>query len=264
MKKTSLIQIAILISTLVVVAVNTLAETLPLNHQTTKAISDSFPILFVPAGYVFSIWGVIYLFLVGYSIYQLLPAQRDNPRLNKVAGWVLLGSVANAAWVVLWHYNLYILNLVTILVLLVSLIFTYIGLENGRSKASTGEKWFARTTFSIYLGWVTVATVANATQVLYYLNWSGLGISPETWAIVMLAVTVLVGALMTLTRRDIPYLLVLAWAAAGIAIKQAPTPAVATAAWVATAALLALLAATFMMKAFARKPQVQKLVNASK
>ena len=104
------------------------------------------------------------------------------------------------------------------------------------------ERWFVRLPFSIYLGWVTVATIANATSLLDYLNWGGWGISPEIWTVIMLLAATGITAAVTFTRGDIAYGLVIVWAFAGIAVKHAGTAVVSTAAWAATAAVAVLTA----------------------
>ena len=121
------------------------------------------------------------------------------------------------------------------LVLLASLIAIYLRLGTGRTQVSSAERWVVRVPFSIYLGWITVATVANASQLLYVLGWNGGAIGPQAWAAIMLAVAVVVAILMAFTRRDVAYLLVLVWAFIGIALKHAGVPLVSISAWAATA-----------------------------
>ncbi len=234
-------QIVVILAALATIVVNVLANALPINGQNTGEISDRFAIYFVPAGYVFSIWGLIYIGIIAYLIYQALPAQRNDARMEAVAGPFVLSSVANIVWIFLWHYNAFPATLLAMLVLLASLIVIYLRLGTGRTRVSTAETWAVRVPFSIYLGWITVATIANVTQVLYYLGWNGFGISPETWLMIMLAVAVVVAGLMAWTRRDAAYLLVLVWAFIGIALKHAAVPPVAIAAWVATAAVAVLV-----------------------
>jgi benzodiazapine receptor len=217
------------------IVINGLANALPLNGQTTGGISDRFQVYFVPAGYVFSIWGLIYLALVAFAIYQALPAQRDNPRLRGIGYLFTLSCVANIAWLFLWHYEVFPLTLVAMLSLLLLLIAIYLRLDIGRARVPAAEKWLVHVPFSIYLGWITVATIANVTSLLDYLNWSGWGISPEAWTVIMLVAGVGIASAVSLTRGDVAYMLVIVWAFAGIAVKHTGTPVVATAAWVTTA-----------------------------
>jgi hypothetical protein len=223
----------VVLATAATITMNILANALPLNGQNTGEISDRFKVFFVPAGYVFSIWGLIYIGLIAYAIYQALPAQRENPALERIFWPYLAASAANIVWLFFWHYNLFPLSEVAMLALLASLILIYVRLEIGKKPVSTGMRWAVHSPMSLYLGWISVATIANTSDLLYYWNWSGWGISPEVWAVIILAVTVLLGLLMALRRGDVIFLGVLVWALVGIAVKQAATPLVATSAWIA-------------------------------
>ena len=163
------LNVLLVLATLVV---NILADALPINGLNTGAISDRFHVYFVPAGYVFAIWGLIYIGLITYGIYQALPAQRENPRLRSVDGFFALASLANIAWLFLWHYEQFVGTLAAMLVLLASLIAIYLRLGIGETQVSRSETWLVRVPFSIYLGWITVATIANVKEVLYSLKWN--------------------------------------------------------------------------------------------
>lgn len=232
-------QISVILSIAITIVINTLANTLPINGQNTGEISDRFVVYFTPAGYVFSIWGLIYLGLIIFAIFQMLPSQRENPRLRATGWWIVLGGLANIAWILLWHYELFPLTLIVMLVLLASLIITYLRLGTGNTSVPTAERWAVRVPFSIYLGWITVATVANATALLDYLKWDRFGIAPEIWLVIILAAVLVIAVLMNFTRGDIAYALVILWALAGIAIKHAAMSAVAFPTWI-TFALVAL------------------------
>jgi benzodiazapine receptor len=254
MKRDTLRQIITVIAVLATIVVNALANIIPFNGQETGAISDRFAIYFVPAGYVFSIWGLIYLGLIAYAIFQALPAQRENPRLRSIGGLFLLSSVTNIAWIFLWHYEVFAATLPVMLVLLGSLVAIYLRLGTGLTQASRAETWLVRVPFSVYLGWITVATVANATQLLYFLGWNGGAIGPEAWTVIMLAVAVVIAWLVALTRRDVAYLLVLVWAFIGIATKHAGTPMVSNAAWIATALVAAAIVWSIVAKLRGKAP----------
>jgi len=235
------------LAVVVTIVVNGLANALPFNGQTTGAISDRFHVYFVPAGYVFSIWGLIYLGLILFCIYQALPGQRENPRLMRIGYLFALSCVANVIWLFLWHYEQFPLTLVAMVALLLSLIAIYVRLGIGRAASYSTERWFVDMPFSVYLGWVTVATIANVTDVLNYLKWDGWGISPEAWTVIMLLAATGIAAVMGLTRGDIAYMLVIVWAFAGIAVKQAQIPVVATAAWIGTGLVVLTLAASMIL-----------------
>lgn len=243
-------QILVVIAVLAMITVNILANALPINGQATGEISDRFDVYFVPAGYVFSIWGLIYLGLLAYAVYQALPAQAENPSLRSIGYLFVLSCLANIAWIFLWHYNQVALSVLAMLALLGLLITIYLRLDIGRAQVSSSMKWLVHVPFSIYLGWITVATVANITSWLYSVEWSGWGISPEMWAVIMLAIATVVGGAMSMTRGDVAYSAVLIWAFIGIALKHQDTAIVSNTAWIA-----AIVTAILMIIGYYRKRQ---------
>ncbi len=249
MNKDAFRQYFIVFAVLLTIAVNGAANVLPLNGLNTGEISDRFQVYFVPAGYVFSIWGLIYLGLIAFAIYQALPAQRENPDLRGIGYLFALSCLGNIAWLFLWHFEVFPLTIVAMLALLLSLIAIYLRLGIGRVSVPVAMKWLVHIPFSIYLGWVTVATIANATSLLDYLKWDGWGIAPQTWAVIMLLVATVIAALVSLTRGDVAYLLVIVWAFVGIAVKHADTPSVTNGAWITSVlVLLALVAGVFLRR----------------
>jgi hypothetical protein len=245
-------QILVILTTLLTLTANGLANALPLNGLTTGEISDRFQVYFVPAGYVFSIWGLIYLGLIAFTVYQALPSQRNNPRLERVGGWVVLANLTNAAWIFLWHYEQFPLTLLVMLILLASLIMVYLRLETGRVSAPTAETWMARLPFSIYLGWITVATVANVTALLDFLNWDGFGLAPETWMVIILAAVLVISGLVNFSRRDVAYTAVILWALAGIGAKFPQAGIVTLATWVTFGLVALTLAGAYLRKQTSR------------
>lgn len=247
--KDTLRQISVILTVIATIVVNVLANALPINGLNTGEISDRFEVYFVPAGYVFSIWGLIYVGLIAYAIFQALPSQRHNPRLQGTGWWVSLSGLANITWIFLWHYEQFPLTLIAMLLLLATLIVTYLRLGIGRIEVSTAEKWAVQIPFSVYLGWITVATVANVTSLLDYLNWDGFGIAPEIWMGIVLAAVLAITVLVILTRTDVAYTLVILWALAGISIKHAAVSAVAIPTWTT----FGLVAATLLVIYFLRR-----------
>jgi benzodiazapine receptor len=232
------------ITTLATVVVNALANALPINGLQTGAISDSFPVLITPAGYVFAIWAVIYTGLIGYAIWQTLPAQANDPRVRALIAPVSIGNVANLAWILLWHYLLIPASLLAMLVLLGSLIAVYLRLRATPAprraaplRPNGAERVWARGTFSVYLGWITVATVANATVVLYDAGWDGGILPPQAWGVIVLLVATAIGVRMLLSYRDLPYAAVLVWAFVGIVVAQSDSTFVAGSAVIGALAL---------------------------
>ena len=240
MSKDTLRQLANAISVVIALTVNVLASVLPLNGQNTGEISDRFQVYFVPAGYVFAIWGIIYIGWVAFSMYQFRPAQKESPRLRNLGYLFALSGVFNAAWLFCWHYNLFGLSVLVMLTLLGLLIASYLKLNVGRTPVNTAEKWSVDIPFSVYLGWISVATIANVTSYLYFINWTGFGIAPQVWAVIMLVIASVLALAMTITRSDSGYAFVLVWSFTGIAQKHSDTALVANSAWVATLFMLGL------------------------
>jgi translocator protein len=142
------------------------------------------------------------------------------------------------------------------LILLASLIVIYLRLKNGVSLPPAGEHWLVQLPFSIYLGWITVATIANVTVLLEYLGWNGFGIGEEVWFVIMLVVALAVAALVAWTRGDVAYLLVLAWAFAGIGVKHGDNAVVSSASWAATVVVLALVGMSILRRRQGQPPVV--------
>ena len=213
-----------LIGLLAVIAVNAMATLLPLNNITTGELSDKYPNLFVPAGITFSIWGVIYLFLLLFVIYQFVAALRKSAGergiFEKIGLLFFISCIFNIAWILAWHFELVLLSLVFMLLLLLTLITIYIRLQTGRPGIKNYEKVFVNIPFSTYLGWITIATIANVTAYLVNINWNGFGISEQLWTVIVIAVGVIITLLTLFSRNDIFYSLVVVWALVGIILKR--------------------------------------------
>ena len=221
------------------ILMNVLANALPINGQTTGAISDKYPSLFTPAGFTFGIWAVIYLALLAFVIWQALPAQRNDSRLAEISTLFKVSCVANAVWIVVWHYDLLALSLLVMLVILIALILVYRRLIAIIDSATFFEHLVLYTPFSLYTGWISLATIANVSALQTGNGWDNVGIAAVQWTLVKLALAGAIGATMVLRYRDVVFVLVVAWAAWGISVAQASTPAVAGAAM--TLSMVALL-----------------------
>lgn len=207
---------------IITLVMNGLANGLPLNGRNTGELSDLYPNLFVPAGFTFSIWGVIYLWLGVWVVYQLVQAFRGNDKagVGKIGIFFLLSSIANATWIVAWHYELVVLSVIIMLGILFSLIAIYLRLGIGKGRYDTATRALVQAPFSIYLGWITIATVANFTTLLVDYDWNGFGIDPATWTIIMILTATLITLAVLWTRRDFIYALVPIWAFFGIVSKR--------------------------------------------
>jgi len=217
------IKFLVTLTFLLMVVVNSLANILPINGRMTGDISDGYANLFAPAGVTFSIWGLIYLMLGAYTLYQLDWMRKNRTEkkyglMNQVGVIFSISSLANAAWIFAWHYDLIPLSMVLMLVLLVCLIL--INQMIGKETLNAKEALFIGLPFSIYFGWITVATIANATTLLVRLGWNGFGIADPTWTSIILVVGILIGCLVMVQNRDPAYGFVLIWAYAGIFIKH--------------------------------------------
>ena len=229
-----------IVAFILVISVNGLANGLPLGGQTTGEISAKYPSLFTPAGFTFSIWGLIYLGLMIFTIYQALPAQRENATIAKVSKLFVANCVANAAWIFFWHYDLLWLSLLMMAAILFTLVQIFRALAAVQAM-SIAQRLFVQLPFSLYTAWITVAFIANISAVQMSMGWDDWGMPAMDWTLLKLAVAGAIGSTVIVRKGDIAYILVVAWAAFGIMTKQAATPEVAGAA--ATLALLGVLLA---------------------
>lgn len=217
------VKIITIVTFLGMVAVNALANILPLNGVNTGQVSEAYPNLFAPAALTFAIWGLIYLLLAGFTLYQLGLFQGykyavKTELLHMIGIIFSISSLANAAWIFAWHYNLILLSMLLMIVILVCLIA--INRIINKEMLTLREKIFIRLPFSVYFGWITVAAIANATVLLVSRGWNGFGIPEAVWAITMIIVGMLIGAATMIRNRDAAYGLVLVWAYSGILIKH--------------------------------------------
>jgi hypothetical protein len=219
-----LLSILNLLGFLGTIIINTLANALPINNKTTGELSDQYPNLFVPAGLTFSIWAVIYILLAVFVVYTLVMAIKEEAKKSlfiERIGWLFfVTSILNIAWIFAWHYEIVSLSLLIMLFLLVSLISIYLRLSIGISNATTGEKYLVHLPFSIYLGWITIATIANVTALLVDVKWNTFGLGEQFWAITVIIVGVGITLVTLIKRKDIFYCLVVNWALLGILIKR--------------------------------------------
>ncbi|PKM72544.1 MAG: lantibiotic ABC transporter permease [Firmicutes bacterium HGW-Firmicutes-16] len=211
---------------IIMVTVNALSALLPLNGLTPGEVSDSFPNLFAPAGITFSIWGLIYLLLTVYTLYLLGLFQGKENHVNvdllRKTGIVFsISSLINAAWIFSWHYKIIPLSMVLMVFLLICLIDISVIID--KQGLSPKEKLLIRLPFAVYFGWITVATIANATVLLVSLGWSGFGLSEVIWTIIILAIGALICVATLLRFKSTAYGLVLVWAYTGILIKHTST-----------------------------------------
>lgn len=251
-KNFSLLSIGNIAAFIITLIINGLANTTLIGGRTTASVSNMYPTLITPAGYVFAIWGIIYVLLAIFLVYQALPRNKDKPFQKQISFLFILTCVFNIAWLFLWQNLLLSYSTIVIAAFLLSLIAIYLRLNIGKSTVPLKEKLAVQLPFSVYLGWVTIATIANISVALTAANWDGFGINVETWAILVLAIALLLDLIVIATRHDIAYSLVFIWALAGIAVNQNSANVILTAE-IAIVIIAVALAATLGLKRLKRK-----------
>ena len=245
LNRTVFFQAINIVAFIVTLAVNGLAgSTTLLNGVTSGEVSDMYPTLVTPAGFTFAIWGVIYMLLLVFCVYQALPKNRDKPFLQQIGLFFALSGACNVSWLFLWHYNLVTYSLVLMLALLASLILIYLRLDIGRAAVSLKEMTCVHLPFSVYLGWISIATIANVSVALTAVGWDGFGIEPVTWAVVIICVALLLTLVMLAARKDIAFSLVVVWALIGILAKQGGNETIVLASEIGIVLILAAVGVT--------------------
>jgi len=241
-----------------VVIVNSLAgSTTLIGGQDTASVSDKYFTLITPAGYTFAIWGIIYFLLGVFVVFQALPS--DQGKTAEKVGWFfILGAILNIAWLFLWQYEYLTLSVVLMFLLFASLLMVYLRLGIGKTNATLREKLTTHIPFSVYFGWITIASIANVAAALVSVGWDSFGIAAETWGILVIIVALLITSLVVLTRTDFAYGLVIIWALVGISANGSGNETIALAAQVSAAIIAVAVVASVLLAVFkSRKQKVQ-------
>jgi len=247
------------VAALVVVLVfNYLSNALPFNNLTQADISfDLYPVLLTPAPYVFSIWGLIYLLLIGFVIYHSLPRYRETPYNNAVGLFFAGASLLNVFWLLAWHYLQIPLSFVLMVLLLLTLVATYQRINRVVNGGSIFDKLFIKLSFNLYLAWISVAVLANFNVLLYDIGWLGVGFGSILFTILMIIIGAAVALIMLFLRGDNIFPLVFAWAFIGIAVRHGSEIVVlSVAAAVSAASLLFFMGWFAKSQGFFKKLQV--------
>ena len=203
---TRLFTIFNILGVVLAITFNFLAVSLPINNKTTGELSDTYPNYFVPAGFTFSIWGVIYLLMIGFALFQLWQYQKKTAAtsefINAISHWFFSSCVANATWIIFWHYEKVSLSLATMFFLLYSLIRFYQAVSSLRP-LNFGNAVGIHLFISVYLGWISVATIANVTTMIISTGWQANASVQGTWTIVMIIIATLLGIIMIFRKQDI-------------------------------------------------------------
>ncbi len=243
------LQIINVISIFGTIFFNSLVNILPLNGVNTGQVADSYPNLFTPPGYVFAIWGVIYILLTAFAIYQARPSEREKGYLQDIGILYLLGAIFNISWLIVFHYSfgvppLFVLSEVPIVLLLITLLFTYIRLGIGEKRVPLSEKIAVHLPVSVYLGWISLASIASTASVLNVLIPGIPQPIQELWTVTVIIIALVITLLMILLRHDFAFGLVVIWASVGIAIKQA---AIASISYTAIGTVIVVLVAIIVV-----------------
>lgn len=222
------LQILNIIGFIGIIVMNVLAITLPLGGQTTGELSAMYPSLFTPAGFTFSIWSIIYLGLLIFTIIQakgLFSTNQTAPSfVSQIGNWFFLNALCNMAWLFVWHFQYVGLSVVIMFGILITLIVIYNCLQIGIVQPPSAlVRWGVHVPFQVYLGWISIATIANISTFLVDINWNGWELSEVFWTVAMISIGAGLGIWMLLRRGDIFYNLVLIWAFYGIYAKRSTT-----------------------------------------
>jgi hypothetical protein len=244
-------QIVTLVAIVGSIAINTITNIFPLNGFNIGTLSNTLfaPVHITPANYAFAIWGVIYTGLIAFGIYQLHPDRRQHPRLQSSGYLLAIACLSQCIWIYLFLDRFFLLSILAMLGILLPLIGVYQHLGIGEPNTSRQERWFLQVPISIYLGWITVATILNIANALYSINWNGWGIDPIVWTVIMMVVSAAISAVVLFQRRDAVFTLVIIWALVSISIRQFTVPAIVTTG-VLTSIVLVLLVVWLELKPF--------------
>jgi translocator protein len=223
------------------VFINVQANTIPIGGRTTGEVSAMFPVLITPASYAFSIWGLIYFLLGIFVILPFFPRWRNLELLKAIGPWFFISCTLNIAWILLWH-NLYILSSMAIMInLLVTLIAIYNKIYTYSSDVQPLmgiNRLFTILPFSIYLGWISVATIINISIGLTVLEWDQWGFSETFWAVIVLFIAALLAVFFSFKYQDYAYTIVIIWALIAIGVKQTEYPIVSNTAFILAFSLI--------------------------
>lgn len=221
MTKSLVTKLAVFLGFAATAVVNWLATVGKINGLTTAAVSDAHPSLFTPAGYTFSIWGIIYLLLLIYVLFALFTKNLGkNGRLSKTAVWFAVTCVLNVGWLIAWHYGLIALSTAAIGLLLYALVNILILVS--RAERSFGYLISLEFPFGLYAGWITVATVANIAVLLSHVGWDGFGIPWFLWLIAVLLTSTLIAVAATHKTLNLAYPAAVIWGFTGILVRYLP------------------------------------------
>ena len=242
--------IATWIAILGTLGVNTLSNIFPIDGNTVADLANG-PlggVLITPANYAFIIWGVIYIGLIIYAWYQSRPRHRAQLLIKRLNVCLIVACVAQMGWIYLFTLQLYWLSVVAMVVILLALIVAYSELEDGQHRPERHRKRRVDGPISIYLAWISVATVVNVASAFYASGAQELGLSGAVWTAIMIVVANLIAAVAIVQRHDLPFALVFIWADVAIAQRHQDMPVI----WV-SALMMVLVLVGLLVRRYPRK-----------
>ena len=200
---------------------NYLSNTGIFNGKTIANVSDQYHNLFTPAGYAFSIWGFIYLLLIGFVFYTgrslFNPSKNEaDGFVKKIGWWFVVSCLANCAWILTWLYGFTGVSVIVLLIAFIALLIIVV--EAVKYDSGNAEKWFLNFPFQIYAGWVSVALIAAIAAWLTKIGWNGFGISEVAWTIILILIASAIHLFMTWKKNAPVFAFVAVWALVAIAV----------------------------------------------
>lgn len=219
-------QIATLVAIVGTLVTNLLSNFFPIGGMNIGEIANTLldEVLIIPANYAFAIWGLIYLGLIAFGIYQLAPQRRQDAVLRQVDWLLIVACVMQIFWVLLFQLKLFGWSVLLMAGILIPLALIRLRLHQGREYVSRQERWFVFTPMSVYLGWISVASIVNVAAALYSAGWTGGGLSDQIWTVLMMGIAVAIAVILLFHLGDLAFPLVIVWALVAIAIRHGQIP----------------------------------------
>ncbi len=223
----------------VVLVMNFLSNAIPFNGLTQGDLSELYPVLITPAPYVFSIWGLIYLGLIAFVVYQALPQFRENPAVKAVGILFAVSCVFNVLWLFLWHYLHVGWSFIVILLFLATLVAIYLRLGAVTAEKNIYDRVLVKFPFSLYLGWLSAAAIVNFNVWLYSIGWLGTGTGAVFFTMLMVIIAALLAVAVFYLRQDYIFAAVFVWALVGIGVRHSTDiPLLTAVAWLVATAII--------------------------
>ncbi|MGB3558276.1 MAG: tryptophan-rich sensory protein [Geitlerinemataceae cyanobacterium] len=253
-------QLSTLVAIFAAFGINVQSNVAPISGASIGEISNTQfqNVLITPANYAFAIWGLIYLGLFGFGFYQMQTAQRTHPILRRSSDGLTIASLAQIVWVWLFQTRFFVASLGAMLVILLALIYSWRSLKRVDSPGRALPKLWVDFPISIYLGWISVATIVNVAIALTSIGWQGWGISPSVWTVILTIVATGLGAIVCWKQQDFAFTAVTIWALVAIAVRQSNVPSIARTAAIGAIDLLGLMAWTSYRRRAISKHNVRR------